>query len=297
MIIDAHVHVGPLDQYGLMVDDFIKSLSHWPTWWDPSRNWRREDIARPTEELIKDMDKYGIDKSCLLPFVAIPRKCKVSLDWVAGEVKKYPDRLIGFVSVDPIGGLKAVRELDYGIDKLGFKGLKLSTAYNLVSLDDKRTWPVWERAEELGIPVLVHTAKATSRCPIAWQDPLLLTEVGDAFPELKLIMCHAGAVWGEHAFAMADHFPNFYVEVSFLPTLGMDYIIHIAQLIKAMGIDAGSLFEKAIYGTDYPWASNNHVNLWKKVPMMMKERGMDPCATDDDIKKLIGGNMAKLLKI
>jgi len=294
MIIDDHVHVGTLEHYGGVATDFMKlhHLGNRPAWWDESRTWRIEDVARTGEQVVRDMDKYGIDKSCLLPFVAIPRKCRVPNDWVAREVQKYPDRLIGFASVDPLAGLGAVRELDYAIEKLGFRGLKLAVAYNMARLDDRRIWPLWQRAEELGIPVLVHTGYAWNDCPIDWQDPLLLDEVGLAFPELKLVICHVALPWQEYACWLADKYPNWYVEVSFIPELGMDYTMRVCQLIKAVG-----LMDRALYGTDYPWASPNNANHFKKLPKMAKERGNDPTITDEDIKKLLGGNMARLLKL
>ena len=307
MIIDDHVHIGTLNQYGPLAEDFMRPgrLGGTPTWWDPTRTWRKEDIPRTAEQVVSDMDKYGIDKSCLLPFVATPRNCNNAserlayLDWVAGEVQKYPDRLIGFASVDPVGGLKAVREIDYAIDKLDFKGLKLAIAYNLVKLDDRRIWPVWERAEELDIPVLVHTGTAWADCPLNWQNPLLLDDIGHAFPKLKLIICHVG--YGsppEHSCTLARKHPNFHLEVSGLPRLGMDHMIRVIQLIKSMTISEGmSLFDKVTYGTDYPWRSPSYADLLKKLPKITKERGMDPHITDEDMKKLLGENMARLLKL
>jgi len=307
MIIDAHVHIGPLNLYGELIKDFYRPgrLKTAITWWDPTRFWHIEDIERDAEQIISDMNNYGVDKSCVFPFIATPVNCKTKkerityLDWVAEEVKKYPDRLIGFASVNPIGGIKAVKELDYAIEELGFKGLKLALAYNKVKLNDRRVWPVWERAEELDIPVMVHTGFGWTDTPIEWQAPLLLEDIGYEFPELKLIMCHIG--YGsspEDMIWCARMHQNFYVEVSGMPRLGMDYIIRIAQLMKGIGGGGESdLFEKAIYGTDYPWRTPNYINLFKNLPKITKERDLDPHITEEDIEKLLGKNMVDLLKL
>lgn len=74
--------------------------------------------------------------------------------------------------------------------------------------------------------------------------------------------------------------------------MGMDHIIKVCQYIKAI-----PTFDKAVYGTDYPWNSPNNANLFKKLPDITKERGTDPYITEEDIKKLLGDNMARLLKL
>ena len=47
----------------------------------------------------------------------------VGNDYVAGVARQYPDRFIGFASVDPRKGTLAVQELERSVKELGLRGL------------------------------------------------------------------------------------------------------------------------------------------------------------------------------
>ena len=62
-----------------------------------------------------------------------------------------PDRLIGFLSVDPTqDGWE--RELRVGHEELGLRGIKLLPMYAGFSMDDARLDPLWKYAEQRGLP-------------------------------------------------------------------------------------------------------------------------------------------------
>jgi uncharacterized protein len=91
---------------------------------------------------------------------------------VANINKNYPNRFIVFANVDFTGvggegwGEKAARQLEEDV-KNGANGLKVfkNLGFNVndvngkrVAVDDPRLDPVWKKAGELKIPVLIHTA-------------------------------------------------------------------------------------------------------------------------------------------
>ena len=86
-----------------------------------------KDLRIPTiEDTIKDMDEAGVDKAVIVAIDAeTTYKYKVSNELIADTVKLYPDRLIGFASVDPNKGFVAIEELKKAVTGLGLKGLKL----------------------------------------------------------------------------------------------------------------------------------------------------------------------------
>lgn len=93
----------------------------------------------------------------------------------------YPSRFAIFTNIDfskinePDWTAKAVKTLEEDVKLRGAKGLKIykSLGFNvkdngkIVPVDDPRIDPIWKKAGELGIPVLIHTAD-----PASFWDPL-----------------------------------------------------------------------------------------------------------------------------
>ena len=57
------------------------------------------DFKQTPEEILKNMEKYGIDITFLMPFPSM--KIQEVNDNIAAVVKEHPDRLIGFGCIDP----------------------------------------------------------------------------------------------------------------------------------------------------------------------------------------------------
>jgi uncharacterized protein len=84
----------------------------------------------------------------------------------------YPDRFVFFANVDWSGvgesgwGTRAAAQLEADVEAGAsglkvFKGLGMTNKDadgNRIAVDDPRLGPVWEKAGELGIPVLIHSA-------------------------------------------------------------------------------------------------------------------------------------------
>ena len=72
-------------------------------------------------------------------------------DFVAGDAA----RLTGFLSVDPTqDGWE--REMRFGHEELGLRGIKLLPMYAGFSPDDEVLEPLWQYAAKNGLPVLLH---------------------------------------------------------------------------------------------------------------------------------------------
>ena len=52
----------------------------------------------------------------------------------------------------------AADELERAVTKLGFKGAMVNGMTGGVFHDDKRFWPIWERAAKLDVPIYIHPA-------------------------------------------------------------------------------------------------------------------------------------------
>ena len=88
-IIDSHTHLGKFPLFNVELD---------------------------ADSMIKIMDQYDIEKSIVF---TLPNE--ITLE----AVRKYPDRLVGLVWVNPHEGDRAIELIDKAINEWCFKGIKL----------------------------------------------------------------------------------------------------------------------------------------------------------------------------
>ena len=160
--------------------------------------------------------QYDLDlvhKGCLL-HVAQGDVGKKGNDRIAATVKRWPEKLIPFGSVNPLFA-DALDEFKRAVEVLGVKGFKLSPIYQGFHPMDPRVVRIYSQAQEWGIPLIFHTATAqAANIPLKWADPILFDDVAHAFPEMKIIMAHLGHPWQKECFVMARKHPNVYLELS-----------------------------------------------------------------------------------
>jgi predicted TIM-barrel fold metal-dependent hydrolase len=174
-------------------------------------------------------------------------------DRIAALVKMYPDKFIGFGAVNPRyrGVNWAVEEMERAITELGLTGFKLYAPYDRWSPDDRDlAWPIWKKAEELGVPVMIHMGPSLGvEVKMAYGRPFLLDDVGLDFPDLRLLVCHAGLPWVEECICLLLKHPNFYMDISgFNCVTTRQETFLFLQKCKRWGLP---LF-KVCWGTDYP---------------------------------------------
>jgi predicted TIM-barrel fold metal-dependent hydrolase len=245
-------------------------------------------------ELIGTVDSFGITD---VPGPATPEKCN---DYIAAVVRSDPDVFIGFASVNPNyrGPKAAVRELERAVGELGLSGLKLYPMYQDWSpADPVIAFPVFEKAAELGIPVLIHQAGSTRvDARMEYARPALLDPVGRHFPDLRVIIAHCGIPWVDEAMFMLTKHPNFYGELSyFIATVTPEelyrFLIHAEQSFVPL--------EKLIFGSDYPGFLYDPVKLKDKLLAVNEEAarlGTAPIP-EGKLTGILGDNFARIMGI
>jgi hypothetical protein len=170
----------------------------------------------------------------------------------------------------------------------GFKGLKMLPAYNHLALDDPRLYPVYALAEDLQVPLVVHTGGTRIRDVLAsWQDPLLLDAVGAAFPTLKLWIAHCGMQrWPDALVALGRH-PAMAADVSYWGRMPPHEVARAISWAKHVGV-----LDRIFWGTDYPfWGQADDIARWRSVAATQARLGLDPVLTESDVDGLLGGNL------
>ena len=177
-------------------------------------------------------------------------------DYVAQTVDSYPDVFIGFCSVDPRKGKAAVEELERSVLSLGLRGLKLHPIHQAFFPDDPTFTPLFSKAEELGIPVLMHSgyAAAGANAPggggfeLAYSRPIPhVDSLAARHPDLTIIMAHPAWPWIQEQVAVALHKANVFIDLSgWAPR----------YIPKELIVEAsGRLRKKVLFGSDYPYIS------------------------------------------
>jgi predicted TIM-barrel fold metal-dependent hydrolase len=113
-------------------------------------------------------------------------------DYVAAEVAKYPDRLIGFCGINPrFNG--AVAEVDRCLSLPGMVGIKLhleGSAVNLTRPEDAAGLSaVFDRIAERDVPVLIHVSDELGGTPDN-QRWAALAEILGVHPKVRVAHAH-----------------------------------------------------------------------------------------------------------
>ncbi len=243
-------------------------------------------------ELIGTVDVTGVTG---VEGPAHPERCN---EYIAGCVRKQPDHLIGFASVNPLfrGVRTAVEELERAVTLDGLAGLKLYPMYQHWSPDDRDVaFPVFAAARDLGIPVMVHQAGSTRiDASMAYARPALLDDIGRNFRDLRLIIAHCGIPWIDEAMFMLTKHPNFFTELSY----------HIATITRRdlfLFLHRAEPFfvplEKICFGTDYPGFLYDPVALRDKLATVNEEAGPLglPEIPQHKLDGILGDNFARIL--
>jgi L-fuconolactonase len=142
MIVDTHVHV---------VSDDQQKYPRKVTPGEPGE-WVQDMTA---ETLLSLNALAGIDKTVL---VQAYTAYKYDNSFAADCAAKYPGRFTSVCILDPTQN-DTPDQLTYWVKQRGMRGIRLFTTTETEGawLDDSRTFPVWERAASLGIPICIMT--------------------------------------------------------------------------------------------------------------------------------------------
>jgi predicted TIM-barrel fold metal-dependent hydrolase len=208
--------------------------------------------AEQVDALVRRMDALNMRLAVNLS----GRQGHVLAQGVRGYNERHPGRFVVFANVDfrgidaPDWGARAAAQLERDVKEGGAKGLKIFKNLGMevkdargqrVAVDDPRVDPVWRKAGELGIPVLIHTgeppaffqpvdrsnerlleltqfpdrARPPDRYPTFEQ---LMTEQHNMFrkhPRTKFINAHLGWLGADlgRLGALMDSLPNMYTEL------------------------------------------------------------------------------------
>ena len=270
--IDFHVHMGVYDNHKPWVTAWMKQ-SH-PVGYEEYID-RYSDPGR-FEELLS---AEGVDYACILAELN-PVTTGICNNEQVQAFCRGRTKLIPFCDINPYLHTDLGEELRRQVETNGFRGVKLYPTYQHYYLNEPRMYPLYQAAQELGIPVLIHTGSSVFKgTRLKYGDPLHLDDVAVDFPRLNLVMAHAGrGFWYDRAFFLSKLHANVYMEVSGLPPVKL--LTYFPELARNT--------DKVIFGSDWPGMPFIRRNMEAIGALPLPAEGVD---------SILGGNAAKLLRI
>ena len=198
----------------------------------------------------------GVEKVVLLGMP--PRRRPGNNDDVLAAHQNYPDLFLPFVGFDldemKPDDLTAFREAGF----LGVKFIGPSKPYN-----DASYFPIYERACELGMPVLYHLGivanyGAWTDCDSNLMRPIHLDHIARSFPQLRIVGAHLGNPWYDEATMSCRWNPNLWFDLSG-STLKKKTPQFIGSLLwwtpttAYKSPERGFAWDKIVFGSDVDW--------------------------------------------
>lgn len=162
--------------------------------------------APSLERTIAEMDASGVEFGLL---TGVPN----------GEIgqihRDFPGRFKLFAWLNPLDGMRGVRELERLVREEGANGLRVSSLYNNLAAGDRRYYPLYAKCCELNVPVRIYTAMtyANDRS-YELGHPRHLDDIAIDFPELRIIAGLAGWPWVGDMVALMRRHPNLYCDTA-----------------------------------------------------------------------------------
>ncbi|CAM1503362.1 Fc.00g081380.m01.CDS01 [Cosmosporella sp. VM-42] len=273
---------------------------------------------------IVHMDQGGVSLQVIshIPAVESPETCVQANNQLAAAVREHPARFAGFAFLPVAEPAAAATELERCVKDHGFVGALIPNHANGVYYDGDAYDPLWERAQQLDVPIYLHPSppSATLRRHHAgnYSDEVtqLLSTQGwgwhadvalhvlrlytsglfDKFPGLKLVIGHMGEMLPFMAERIEARLTNnwgsrnrgwmtVWNQNLWITTSGMFSLGPFACLIKTVSL------ERILYSVDYPLEDNMD---GKRFLEKVEESGW---LSDEEMKMFAYRNAEKLLKV
>lgn len=299
----------------------------------------RRDINRygNPEKAIQFMDSMGISKMVFL--ILIPRQDRGPLnlkgrlrdlpeeqrqkeeekisqqiaplmralnEWGCEAGKRFP-RLCPFICIsDDLGGAKAMVDEVVLRAGQGAKGVKLHPGIFSFYPTDEQYWPLYEKCQELGLPIVSDSGpyphspvlaafpmpiiEKNIEQPADYGEPKNFAKVLEAFPHLTLVLAHLGSAWWDERIELAQKYPNVFFDTAqafsatdMLPVTPRRSLAEedAVRVMRKIGVG------RIMFGTDFP-----------AVPTQPQlEQILRLSLTDEEKQSLLSENAKRILHL
>jgi len=192
------------------------------------KRWLNIPFLHDLDVRFRMLEEFGADYRQILSLSAPPIESinpdkQITLDLatlandsMAEVVRAHPQRFPGFIASLPMNHPdESIAELERAVVQLGALGVQFFTNVNGLPLDDERFWPLFEAADRLRCPILLHPARGAgfadypgepkSKYEIWWtfgwpyetsaaMQRLVFSKLFDRLPAIKILAHHLSAM-------------------------------------------------------------------------------------------------------
>lgn len=274
---------------------------------------------------IAEMDAAGVDMQVLshqspgsqrLSDDIATSACRAVNDALADVIAQAPTRFDGFTMLPTNLPDQAADELSRAVEQKGLKGAMIHGMNHGDFVDLQRYWPIFARAEALGVPIYIHPSLPDKSVTERYYAPydqshsmmskaawgfgveagtqivrLILSGLFDKHPDLKILVGHLGEAipfWLDRideSFSRPGNPPSRFAEVFrnnfWVSTSGFFSDAALRCTIDQIGLD------RILFAVDYPYANSKAGVDWlNSAPLSAAEKA-----------QIFSGNARRLLKL
>jgi len=309
MIVDCHGHFNTQD-------DFVRIAKKYATdeWGKrvysgiaSGPNPSTAEAVATEENWIESLDRYGVDK-VVLQVAPFGNNDKVG---AFISKSKNPERFVGVANIDFMDpeGSNSAQELERCVKELGLKGIgELYPNIGPWDPGDEKCFPVYEKAQELGVPIMMHFGMEPFPALFnhqAYNDPYLLDRALRAFPDLIFIICHMAGDRVADLLGLMHIRKNIYAEISsftaFIPTPITSFGAVTPQMVMQEFIRCG-FADRLLWATDVQGPYFTEVAVNSVQGETVKDNYVVKVleainVSEEDKAKILGGNAERVFKL
>jgi predicted TIM-barrel fold metal-dependent hydrolase len=232
MVIDFHVHCFP-DEIAAKAISVLEQNAGFPA-----------KLNGTVSDLKSSMKKSGIDHSVVLSIATNPSQTEKINNWSA-EIQDNDISAFGSIHPEYTEWKRELRR----IKQLGLKGIKLHPDYQKFYVDDRKMYPMYELALELGLIIVFH-AGVDIGLPAPYHcTPERLLKVLRDIPGGKFVAAHMGGYyyWDDVEKLLVGK--DIYLDTSYL--IGR---IKDEQFQRIIG---NHDYRRILFATDSPWVDQS----------------------------------------
>jgi uncharacterized protein len=208
--------------------------------------------------------------------------------WSCASAGENP-ALVPLISVDLLQTPADMQaEIEDKVKNHGAKGLKLHPVSNRFYPADRGLWPAYQRAVDLGLPILFHSGEAevAGYTQADYARPANFEPVMQNFPKLVLILAHLGKGYLEESLALARKYDHVYFDTSAILSggeikSGFTSAGEAVKLIRSIGVS------RVLFGSDWPW--------FDPLPAIRQIEGLD--LSGEEKRMILGRNAAGVFRL
>ena len=232
-----------------------------------------------------------VDRSIVFGVRAQSTGFRSSNDFTAQWVKSDPEKYVGFMAIDPTED-DYLEEIERCSEDLGLRGIKMYPALASFDPTDSTVFAMYEMAQRKGLPILSHMGTSPDpRAMLKYSLPILIDEVAQAFPDMKIVIAHMAHPWQRDTALVLRKHPNVYADVSGVwrrPWQGWEALI---------GMVEWDVTDKLLFGSDFPlWTPQEGIEKMRCINDQVEGTNL-PRVPDEVIEGIISRDSLKLLEI